>query len=94
MIEKQLTVTNQDGIYARPAWSIHRIAIESKSEVVFFRCDDPKNIATGRKMFSLRMLGAREGTMLNCHVSGPDEVETMGKIEALFASGFNMNVKE
>ena len=94
MIEKQLTVTNQDGIYGRPAWSIHGIAIESKSEIVFIRCDNPKTTANGGKMFSLRMLGAREGTMLNCRITGPDEEETMERIQALFASGFNMNVKK
>lgn len=87
MIRKELTVTNQLGLHARAAAKLVRVALSFQSEVWLAPVDCNVRI-DAKSILSLMQLGASRGTQVQCHISGPDEVQALEAIEMLFESNF------
>ncbi|MEH7304576.1 HPr family phosphocarrier protein [Neobacillus drentensis] len=85
MIERQYTITNEQGLHARPASLLVQMASQSKSAVMLVK--DQKEF-NAKSILGLMSVGAQKGAQITIKIDGPDEAETDSKIEALFNSNF------
>lgn len=78
------TVTDENGIHARPAGIIVRTAKGFSSAVsIEVKTDGGESrIADGKKLFAVMGLGAKKGTVLTVTAVGDDEVEAVTEMEA------------
>lgn len=86
MIEKQLKVTNQLGIHARPAALIVQTCAKYKSEITL--CYDGIEV-NARSIMSVMMLAAESGATIVLVASGEDEEAVVKEVTALFESRFS-----
>jgi phosphotransferase system HPr (HPr) family protein len=84
-LRRTITVTNTEGLHARPCHSIVSAALSYKSEL---RIRSGNHEVNGRSILELMTLNASAGTELELCVRGNDAVELLAAIEALFTSGF------
>ncbi|PFP15649.1 HPr family phosphocarrier protein [Bacillus sp. AFS073361] len=85
MIERQYTITNEQGLHARPASLLVQMASQSKSAVILVK--DQKEF-NAKSILGLMSVGAQKGAQVMIKIDGPDEEETVSKIEELFNSNF------
>lgn len=85
MIEKQYTITNEQGLHARPCSLLVQMASQSKSAVVMVKDQKEYN---AKSILGIMSVGAQKGEQVTIKIDGPDEVETDAKIEVLFTSNF------
>lgn len=87
-----VTVLNPQGLHARPADMIVRLAMRFQSKIEIVR--DGKRF-DGKSILSLMTLAAEQGTQLLLQADGPDAEEALAALDALFERGFNeMEVSE
>jgi phosphocarrier protein HPr len=86
MVERHITVENALGIHARPATKIIQTAGRYKSEV-FLEVDGAS--ADARSIMSVMMLAAPHNAAVTIRARGPDEVEAVDALAALFRSKFD-----
>ena len=85
MLTKDLTVTNEMGVHARPASTIVQVAGKFKSEITFIK-DDIR--ANAKSILNILLLAAEMGAVISVEVEGEDEQEAMMAIETLFENKF------
>lgn len=85
MLESEIKVVNPLGLHARAAACLVRLAGKSNSDVRLFRSGSS---ADAKSILSILALAAAKGTSLRIEIDGADELETLRKIEELFADGF------
>jgi phosphocarrier protein HPr len=85
MIEKQYTITNEQGLHARPASLLVQAANQSKSTVMVVKEEKEFN---AKSILGIMSLGAQKGDQITIKIDGPDEGETDSRIEALFKDNF------
>lgn len=85
MIKKQYTITNSEGLHARPASLLVQAASQSKSNVTVIKGDKEYN---AKSVLGIISMGASKGTVITVKIEGPDEVETDTKIRELFQTNF------
>lgn len=85
MIQKEYTLTNPQGLHARPASLLVQAASQSQSQVILIK--DGKEF-NAKSILGVLSLGAQKGDIIAIKFDGPDEVETESKIQALFAGNF------
>jgi phosphocarrier protein HPr len=85
MVTKELTVINDSGIHARPAALIVETATKYKSHVIFIK-DGMR--ANAKSIMNIMLLAAEPGALIKVETEGPDEVDALEAIEALFLSRF------
>jgi phosphocarrier protein len=85
MIEKSLEVVNKNGLHTRPAANVVKLTSKFKSDVYLSK-DGMK--VNGKSIIGVMTLAADYGSFIKIIVDGPDETETMEKIEELFKNGF------
>ncbi|QIQ20455.1 HPr family phosphocarrier protein [Zophobihabitans entericus] len=85
MIEKTLIVRNHNGIHAKPAGMIVRIAgqYQASAELVF-----KGQTIDAKKIMQLMSFIIPGGAELKLICRGPDEKPLSDQLEALFADGF------
>lgn len=88
MLRKKVTVTNPEGIHARPASVLVKVAARFKSE--FFIHSHGYQI-NGKSILGVLTLAAECGAELELECNGEDESEAMNAIIALFQNNFNEN---
>ena len=88
-LRRTITVTNSEGLHARPCHSIVSAALAYKSEL---RIRSGAHEVNGRSILELMTLNATTGTELEVCARGKDAVELMAAIVALFTSGFGESV--
>lgn len=85
MKEKLITLKNHNGLHARPAAELVRLAGSFKAEV-FIMNVNTKNKVNAKSILQLLTLGAAFGTELHVHCTGPDEEQAINAIIDFLAS--------
>ncbi|MGF1655942.1 MAG: HPr family phosphocarrier protein [Verrucomicrobiales bacterium] len=85
---KELTITNEMGMHARPAAMFVKAASRYKSDIWVEKDGEQVN---GKSIMGLMMLAAGKGTVLNVSAEGPDAEEALVELEEIVGSRFNEN---
>ena len=85
MIEREATIVNRDGLHARPAAKIVRLASNFSSEVELAKDGVGVN---GKSIMGVMMLAAECGSSITIRADGPDAAEAVDALAQLVASGF------
>jgi phosphocarrier protein HPr len=89
MIRKFLTVTNENGIHARPSMAIVQLCARYLSDITLVHTvENPSFMANAKSILNVMALGAECGAKIDVMVDGTDEVEAMAALEKLFAEKF------
>ena len=87
MIEKQINVTHEAGIHARPASALVSTTSKFASEVTIIK---DNQIANGKSILNILMLAVECGSKLTIKTEGEDEQELMNAIIQLFDNHFEV----
>lgn len=85
MIEREATIVNQEGLHARPAAKIVRLASQFESEIELVKDGFDVN---GKSIMGVMMLAAECGSSITIRANGPDAERAVAAICELVASGF------
>ena len=85
MIEREATIVNRDGLHARPAAKIVRLASGFSSDVELAKDGVGVN---GKSIMGVMMLAAECGSSITIRADGPDAAEAVDALAQLVASGF------
>ncbi len=83
--ERSVKIANRNGIHARPAAEIVKIAARFKSEVVLVRDDLEVN---GKSIMGVMMLAAEFGSTLDIRAAGEDADAAVDAIASCIANKF------
>ena len=86
MIERAATIVNSEGLHARPAARIVRLANTFDSEIEI--CKDGVGV-NGKSIMGVMMLAAECGSSITIRAQGPDAEKAAEALAALVASGFD-----
>jgi phosphocarrier protein HPr len=85
MIERQATIVNQDGLHARPAARIVRLANTFEAEIELSKDGVEVN---GKSIMGVMMLAAECGSSITIRAKGPDAEQAVTALTSLVAEGF------
>jgi phosphocarrier protein HPr len=85
VIEREATIVNRDGLHARPAAKIVRLASSFNSQVELAKDGVGVN---GKSIMGVMMLAAECGSSITIRADGPDAAEAVDALAQLVASGF------
>ena len=85
VVERSVVVTNPQGLHARPADMVARLAMKFDSKIEVIR--DSHRI-DAKSILNILTLGAAQGTELIIQAQGPDAEEAVDAIERLVSSDF------
>ena len=85
MIEREATIVNQEGLHARPAAKIVRLASSFNSEIELFTDCMAVN---GKSIMGVMMLAAECGSSIMIRADGPDAEQALNALSQLVAEGF------
>lgn len=77
MVEKNVVVTNETGLHARPAAALVQFVKAMPGEVELVK---EGKVANAKSIFSVMSLGISKGTEINVRVNGENEEENLDKI--------------
>jgi phosphocarrier protein len=83
--ERSVKIENRNGIHARPAAEIVKVAAKFKSEVVLVRDDLEVN---GKSIMGVMMLAAEYGSTLDIRAAGEDAAAAVDAIATCIANKF------
>jgi len=89
VIERQATIVNQEGLHARPAARIVRLASTFESEVELAKNGLEVN---GKSIMGVMMLAAECGSSITIRANGPDAEAAVQALTELVESGFGETV--
>jgi phosphocarrier protein HPr len=85
-VSRTLMVNNPQGIHARPANLIVRLAQQFQSRIEFAK---ENHRVDGKSILELLTLAAVKGTQLEVEATGPDAQQALDALAALFAENFS-----
>jgi phosphocarrier protein HPr len=85
MTEREIQIVNKNGLHARPAAEIVKVASRFKSDITMVREDLEVN---GKSIMGVMMLAAEYGSTLVVRAHGPDADEAVSAIATLVAAKF------
>lgn len=85
MIERVVTIANKNGLHARPAAEIVKLAAKFKSDIRLARDELEVN---GKSIMGVMMLAAEYGAALNVRADGPDAKEAVDALTMLISNRF------
>ena len=85
VVERYATVVNQDGLHARPAAQIVRLAASFKADVELSKDGMDVN---GKSIMGVMMLAAECGSNICIRATGADAEQAVDALAALVESGF------
>jgi phosphocarrier protein len=85
MIEREARIVNQQGLHARPASKIVRVASGFQSEIEIVKDGMPVN---GKSIMGVMMLAAECGSSIVFRANGPDEAAAVEALVQLVTAGF------
>ena len=88
MMERAVQIVNQNGLHARPAAEIVKIASKFEADITMVRDDLEVN---GKSIMGVMMLAAEYGSTLLVRADGPDAREAVEAIAELIARKFGEN---
>ncbi|MEK7867832.1 MAG: HPr family phosphocarrier protein [Candidatus Omnitrophota bacterium] len=78
LIEKKITIKNEQGLHARPAAIFVQIANKYESDIAVKKGRQEVN---GKSIMGLLTLAAEKGAKLHIKVNGPDAKEAIEELE-------------
>jgi phosphocarrier protein HPr len=85
MIERTVRIVNKNGLHARPAAEIVKLASRYKSDITLVRDDLEVN---GKSIMGVMMLAAEFGSSLVLRAAGPDAEQAVSALSDLIARKF------
>ncbi len=85
MIEREATIVNQEGLHARPAAKIVRLASTFAAEIELLKDGFAVN---GKSIMGVMMLAAECGSSIMIRADGPDAEQAIEALLQLVAGGF------
>ena len=85
MIERPANIVNQDGLHARPAAQIVKLANTFSSDIELIKDGVSVN---GKSIMGVMMLAAEFGSSINIRAHGPDDQQAVEALVRLVESGF------
>jgi phosphocarrier protein HPr len=85
MIERTVRIINKNGLHARPAAEIVKLASRYKSDITLVRDDLEVN---GKSIMGVMMLAAEFGSSLLLRAAGPDAEQAVSALSDLIARKF------
>ncbi|HEX7021097.1 MAG TPA: HPr family phosphocarrier protein [Gemmatimonadaceae bacterium] len=85
MPERTVQIINQNGLHARPAAEIVKLAAKYKSDVTVVRDDLEVN---GKSIMGVMMLAAECGSSITLRAEGPDADQVLDALSDLIANKF------
>ena len=89
MIEREATIVNQEGLHARPAARIVRLASTFEADIELAKDGLEVN---GKSIMGVMMLAAECGSSITIRANGPDAERAVQALAELVASGFGETV--
>lgn len=87
MIEKNIIVKEKNGIHARPAGILVKIAGKFKSNISIMSNEKKAN---AKSIMGIMALGVRENQEITIIADGEDEVEALNEVVKLVESNFEI----
>ncbi|MFN2564262.1 MAG: HPr family phosphocarrier protein [Gemmatimonadaceae bacterium] len=85
MIERTVRIVNKNGLHARPAAEIVKLASRYQSDITLVRDDLEVN---GKSIMGVMMLAAEFGSSLLLRAAGPDAEQAVNALSDLIARKF------
>jgi phosphocarrier protein len=85
MVERTVQILNKNGLHARPAAEIVKLAAKYKSEITLARDGTEVN---GKSIMGVMMLAAECGATVMLRAVGPDAEQAVAAIEQLVLNRF------
>jgi phosphocarrier protein HPr len=85
MPERTVQIVNANGLHARPAAEIVKLAAKYKSEITVLRDDLEVN---GKSIMGVMMLAAECGSTLTLRAEGPDADQALDALSTLIGNRF------
>ncbi len=85
MMERSVQIVNKNGLHARPAAEIVKVASKFQSDITMVRDDLEVN---GKSIMGVMMLAAEYGSTLLVRANGPDADQAVTAIADLVARKF------
>lgn len=85
MPERTVQIVNRNGLHARPAAEIVKLAARYRSDITVARDDLEVN---GKSIMGVMMLAAECGSTLSLRAEGPDADEALDALATLIANKF------
>ncbi len=85
MIERTVRIVNKNGLHARPAAEIVKLASRYKSDITLVRNDLEVN---GKSIMGVMKLAAEFGSSLVLRAAGPDAEQAVSALSDLIARKF------
>jgi phosphocarrier protein HPr len=85
MIERTVRIVNKNGLHARPAAEIVKLASRYQSDITLVRDDLEVN---GKSIMGVMMLAAEFGSSLLLRAAGPDAEQAVSALSELIARKF------
>lgn len=85
MVERTVTISNRNGLHARPAAEIVKAAAKFNADITLVRDDLEVN---GKSIMGVMMLAAEYGSQLLLRADGPDAEAAITAIATLVESKF------
>jgi phosphocarrier protein len=89
VIERQATIVNQEGLHARPAARIVRLASSFVADIELGKDGLDVN---GKSIMGVMMLAAEYGSSITIRANGPDAEQAVQALANLVATGFGETV--
>jgi phosphocarrier protein HPr len=88
MQQRRLVISNSLGMHARAAARLVRLAGGFRSDIRLARSDALHRTVDAKSIFSVLLLAATQGTIIDITVDGPDEAEAMESLCRLIEENF------
>jgi phosphocarrier protein HPr len=88
MQQRRLVISNSLGMHARAAARLVRLAGGFRSDIRLARSDALHRTVDAKSIFSVLLLAATRGTIIDITVDGPDEAEAMESLCRLIEENF------
>ena len=85
MVERSVRIENRNGVHARPAAEIVKLAARFKSDITIIRDDLEVN---GKSIMGVMMLAAEFGSTVTLRAVGPDSDAAVEQLAILISSKF------
>ena len=85
MPERTVQIVNRNGLHARPAAEIVKLAAKFKSEITIVKDDLDVN---GKSIMGVMMLAAEHGSTITFRAEGPDADQALDALAALVGNKF------
>jgi phosphocarrier protein HPr len=85
MPERTVQIVNKNGLHARPAAEIVKLAAKFQSEITIAREDLDVN---GKSIMGVMMLAAEHGSMIVLRAEGPDADQALDALATLVSNKF------